>query len=270
MASGLQSVASAFDYSTADPYSSVPGLRFRRLASKFVVKSVISTSSSWLWSSLLSSLSSHQASKLTRKTLEEGVNCSKSTIKTPKQRHWRFSKICIVNFEQISHPVLVFLLLTLNRQMSTGITTIPIFSWENFIFCRISTELLMENRTKVIDDYLSNLKLTVSKAGLKMLCHVVLTSTIHCMTKIISIHCDMSDELRGVFDLRDLWGFSVPYIFVTFSIMPPRPLKAIYHQFIIKNICINKRVPRKPAIRSTGFSKPKINLLYCKKYHNFT
>ena len=189
-------------------------------------------SSSWLWSSLLSSLSSHQASKLTIKTLEEGVTCSKSAIKTPKQRHWRFSKICIVNFEQISHPVLVFLLLNLNRQMSTGITSIPIIPWENFIFCRISTELLMENRTKVIDDYLSNLKVTVSKAGLKVLCHVVLTSTIHCMTKIISIHCDMPDDLRGLFDLRDLWGFSFPYIFVTFSFMPPAKsnLSSIYYQ----------------------------------------
>ena len=32
----------------------------------------------------------------------------------------------------------------------------------------------MENKGKVIDDYLFNLKLTVSKSGLKMLCHVSL------------------------------------------------------------------------------------------------
>ena len=170
--------------------------------------------------------------KVNNKNSRRRCDLFKATIKTPKQRHWRFSKICIVNFEQISHPVLVFLLLNLNRQMSTGITSIPIFPWENFIFCRISTELLMENRTKVIDDYLSNLKVTVSKAGLKMLCHVVLTSTIHCMTKIISIHCDMPDDLRGLFDLRDLWGFSFPYIFVTFSFMPPAKsnLSSIYYQ----------------------------------------
>ena len=37
--------------------------------------------------------------------------CSKLTIKTPERRHWR---IFIVNFEHISHLVLVFLLLTLN------------------------------------------------------------------------------------------------------------------------------------------------------------
>ena len=40
--------------------------------------------------------------------------CSKSTKKTPERRHWRFSGVFIVNFEHISHLVLVFLLLTLN------------------------------------------------------------------------------------------------------------------------------------------------------------
>ena len=41
--------------------------------------------------------------------------CSKLTIKTPERRHWRRSDVFIVNFEHISHLVLVFLLLTLNR-----------------------------------------------------------------------------------------------------------------------------------------------------------
>ena len=40
--------------------------------------------------------------------------CSKLTITTPG-RHWRRSGVFIVNFEYISHLVLVFLLLTLNR-----------------------------------------------------------------------------------------------------------------------------------------------------------
>ena len=40
--------------------------------------------------------------------------CSKLTIKIPERRHWRRSGIFIVNFEHISHLVLVFLLLTLN------------------------------------------------------------------------------------------------------------------------------------------------------------
>ena len=39
--------------------------------------------------------------------------CSKLTIKTPKQRHWRRSGVFIVNFEHISHLAPVFLLLTL-------------------------------------------------------------------------------------------------------------------------------------------------------------
>ena len=40
--------------------------------------------------------------------------CSKLTIKTPERRQWRRSGVFIVNFEYISHLVLVFLLLTLN------------------------------------------------------------------------------------------------------------------------------------------------------------
>ena len=48
--------------------------------------------------------------------------CSKLTIKAPERRQWRHSGIIIVNFEHISHLVLVFLLLILN------------------IFCRLGTE----------------------------------------------------------------------------------------------------------------------------------
>ena len=46
-------------------------------------------------------------SNLTIETLEEGV-------KHVQLCHWRRSSIFIVNFEHISHLVLVFLLLTLN------------------------------------------------------------------------------------------------------------------------------------------------------------
>ena len=55
-------------------------------------------------------------SKLTIETPRCEI-CSKLTIKTP-ERHassqWRRSGVFIVNFEHISHVVLVFLLLTLN------------------------------------------------------------------------------------------------------------------------------------------------------------
>ena len=40
---------------------------------------------------------------------------SKLTINTPERRQWRRSGVFIVNFEHISHLVLVFLLLTLNK-----------------------------------------------------------------------------------------------------------------------------------------------------------
>ena len=38
--------------------------------------------------------------------------CSKLTVKIPEWRYWRRSDVFIVNFEHISHFVLVFLLLT--------------------------------------------------------------------------------------------------------------------------------------------------------------
>ena len=41
--------------------------------------------------------------------------CSKLTIKSPERRHLRSSGVFIVNFAQISHIVLVFLLLTLSK-----------------------------------------------------------------------------------------------------------------------------------------------------------
>ena len=40
--------------------------------------------------------------------------CSKLTIKTKERFQWGHSGVFIVNFEYISHLVLVFLLLTLN------------------------------------------------------------------------------------------------------------------------------------------------------------
>ena len=47
--------------------------------------------------------------------------CSKLTIKTPERCHWRRSGVFIVNLEHISHLVLVFLLITLSRQMPAGV-----------------------------------------------------------------------------------------------------------------------------------------------------
>ena len=38
-------------------------------------------------------------------------------MKTPERRDWRRSGVFIVNFEHIPHLVLVFLLLTVSKQM---------------------------------------------------------------------------------------------------------------------------------------------------------
>ena len=43
--------------------------------------------------------------------------CSKLTLKTPERRYWCFSAFFTVNFEHISHLVLVFVSLALSRQM---------------------------------------------------------------------------------------------------------------------------------------------------------
>ena len=54
------------------------------------------------------------SSKLTIEELRCEI-CSKLIIKTPERRQWRRSDVFIVNFENISHLLLVFLLLTLSR-----------------------------------------------------------------------------------------------------------------------------------------------------------
>ena len=49
--------------------------------------------------------------------------CLKLTIEIPEQCQWYCSCVFIVIFEHIWHVILVFLLLTLNRQMTNGIRT---------------------------------------------------------------------------------------------------------------------------------------------------
>ena len=56
-----------------------------------------------------------------RNTRKRCEICAKLTIKTPERRQWRCSGVVIVNFEHISHLVLVFLLLSLSRQTLAGL-----------------------------------------------------------------------------------------------------------------------------------------------------
>ena len=51
--------------------------------------------------------------------------CPKLTIKIPEQRHWR---VFTVNFENISHLILVYLLLNLNMQLPAGLNLICEFN----------------------------------------------------------------------------------------------------------------------------------------------
>ena len=52
--------------------------------------------------------------------------CSKSTINTPERRH---RAVFIVNFAQVLHIVLMFLLLTLNKKMSVAIVSRTLFTF---------------------------------------------------------------------------------------------------------------------------------------------
>ena len=54
-------------------------------------------------------------SKSSTETQEKGAKCSKLTTKTPERGQSLRSGVYIINFEQIPHLFLVFLLLTLNK-----------------------------------------------------------------------------------------------------------------------------------------------------------
>ena len=56
-----------------------------------------------------------------RNTRKKCETCSKLTIKTPELDHWRRC-VFIVNFGYISHLFLIFLLLTLIKQMLAGLS----------------------------------------------------------------------------------------------------------------------------------------------------
>ena len=60
---------------------------------------------------------------------------SELTIKTPERRQSHRSGIFIVNFEHISQLVLVFLLLTLNMQLPTGLFVLTRLYIYYYIIC---------------------------------------------------------------------------------------------------------------------------------------
>ena len=62
--------------------------------------------------------------------------CSKLTINTPERRHWRRSGVFIVKSEHISRLVLVFLLLTVNKQVNARrLTRYLISSCRDILAC---------------------------------------------------------------------------------------------------------------------------------------
>ena len=70
-----------------------------------------------------------------RNTRKSSEVCSKLTIKTIEQRHSRRYGVFIFNFEYISHFFLVFLFLTLNKQMFSGLSTCSNNSRNNISHC---------------------------------------------------------------------------------------------------------------------------------------
>ena len=83
------------------------------------------------------------------------MNLSKVDNKDTRKRHWqRVNAHCNHNdFRDCFHYFLH-----------------SSFSWERFIFSKISMELLMGNKGEVMNNYTINLKFTVLKARLKILC----------------------------------------------------------------------------------------------------
>ena len=106
-------------------------------------------------------------------------NLFKLTIKTPERRQWRRYGVFIVNVEQISHIVLVFPLLTLNKQMLAGwVLLLPKFidnsSCQLEHFCVIIWEWLVKS-FKIIPNFIGfcyqscNLHLVIMALPLKKL-----------------------------------------------------------------------------------------------------
>ena len=83
--------------------------------------------------------------KHTRKMCEI---CSKLTIKTSERCQWRYSVSSIVNFEQISHFVLVFLLLILNKEMVAGeLLHMHVKIWNRSFFRGFTGRKILEHLT---------------------------------------------------------------------------------------------------------------------------
>ena len=95
--------------------------------------------------------------------------CLKLTIKTSKQCQWPHSGVFIVNFEHISHLILVFLLLTLNMELLTGII-LPGYLASNFhfILLKLHSSQLSGVYVKIVSCLLYILKYFTSMLILKL------------------------------------------------------------------------------------------------------
>ena len=91
----------------------------------------------------------------------------------------------------------------------------------------------MENKGEVKDNYLFNLKFTVSKTELKMLCHAALICTIYCITDMI---CTLA--CQGIELVRFLGSFHLCLFLNYVKQTSKSSLSKTYYQ-----------------IRSTGFPK---------------
>ena len=79
--------------------------------------------------------------------------CLKLTIKIPERPDWHRSVVFIVNFEHTTLIFLVFLLLTLNKQMLAGQG-----SWPNFVSNYMAEWNLFDVVNSVILKFLAVLK----------------------------------------------------------------------------------------------------------------
>ena len=76
-------------------------------------------------------------------------------MKTLNGSHWCHSGVLIVDFEHISHIGLVFLLLTLNKELPAG-NIFLLYATIIYVFCNIGSNIVIHNYKSVFFDHESN------------------------------------------------------------------------------------------------------------------
>ena len=83
------------------------------------------------------------------------IGAMQCDMKTLNGSHWCHSGVLIVDFEHISHIGLVFLLLTLNKELPAG-NIFLLYATIIYVFCNIGSNIVIHNYKSVFFDHESN------------------------------------------------------------------------------------------------------------------